>query len=79
MDEKIDALKGDLPEFVVKNKNIYGVLSRGLHELSEDACGQYYELLLQSILLILDQEKAQNEKEKKEEALQKALAGIGGG
>ena len=79
MDEKIDTLKNDLPEFVTKNKKIYGVLSAGLHELSEDACGKYYELLLQSILLILDQEKVQKEKKKKEDAMEKALAGIGSG
>ena len=79
MNEKIDALKDDLPPFVVKNKNIYGVLSKGLHELSEDECGQYYEILLQSILLILDQEKVQKEKENKEEAIRKALAGLGSG
>ena len=37
MGEKIEILADDLPEFLVQNKNIYGILSKGIHELSSNS------------------------------------------
>jgi len=36
MDEKIEKLRSVLPAAVVRNKAAYAILSKGLHELSED-------------------------------------------
>jgi hypothetical protein len=42
-DEKIEKLKADLPDFLVQNRAIYGILSKGIHELSEDDCLKYFD------------------------------------
>lgn len=57
VDEKIELLKDYLPDFMVKNGRVYGLLSKGIHELDEETCGKLYELLRQSSLLMLEQEK----------------------
>ena len=41
-DEKIEALKPYLPEVLVANKNIYGIVSKGIHELSEEECREMF-------------------------------------
>jgi hypothetical protein len=35
MDGRIKILEGVLPEFLVQNRTLYGILSKGIHELSE--------------------------------------------
>jgi hypothetical protein len=73
MDEKIAFLSGHLPDFLVKNKSLYSVLSKGIHELSEEECLDAFEFLKQSIFFILD-----DDRRKKEEldSRQKAEAAI---
>lgn len=63
--DKIGLLKEYLPEFLVKNKPIYGILSKGIHELGEDECNLVFPIVRTSIELILDEKIAQAEKEKK--------------
>ena len=36
--ERIGFLKDYLPDFLVKNKQVYGILSEGIHELTEEDC-----------------------------------------
>ena len=55
MDEKIDMLKSELPSFLVSNQKIYGILSAGIHELSEEECLSYFDIMRVSIELILDE------------------------
>jgi hypothetical protein len=38
IDEIIDDLSDSLPEFLVSNRRIYKVLSKGIHELDEEEC-----------------------------------------
>jgi hypothetical protein len=70
MVDKIDFLKDDLPEILVGNKHIYGILSKGIHELSEDHCLTAFEPLKAIILMILEEDLAKREHEK---AKQKAI------
>src|SRR5690606_6973283 len=35
LSDKIELLKNYLPEFLVENKVLYGIMSKGIHELSE--------------------------------------------
>ena len=35
-DEKIETLSDYLPDLLVRNKNLYGIVSKGIHELSEE-------------------------------------------
>lgn len=55
MDEKIEMLKNHLPDVLVTNKALYGVLSKGIHELSEDECLDYFSVVREIIELILDE------------------------
>jgi len=55
MDEKVSILKDFLPEQLIEMKSAYGILSKGIHELSEKECLAYFPVLKLSIELILDQ------------------------
>jgi hypothetical protein len=68
MEEKVALLKDHLPEFLVQNRKIYSILSIGIHELSEDACLSYFEVMKQSIFVILE-----DDKKKKEELDRRAI------
>lgn len=78
MDEKIEMLKDVLPEFLVQNKKIYGIISKGIHELSEEECLAMFDILKTSIELILDEKKEMVEKESKMKTISAQLAQLGG-
>jgi hypothetical protein len=73
MDEKIRYLKKYLPEFLSKNSVIYSILSKGIHELSENDCLTHFEVVKTGIELILDEKIIQAEKKKKIEVAEKAI------
>ena len=62
MPEKIKLLADYLPEFMVQHAGIYGILSKGIHELTEDECLTYFTTIKAGIKLILDEEIARREK-----------------
>jgi len=64
MDEKIEMLKNHLPDVLVNNKALYGVLSKGIHELSEDECLEYFSVVREIIELILDEFEFARKKQK---------------
>ncbi len=76
MDEKIESLNGYLPSFIVANHGIYGILSKGVHELSEDECLAYFDCMRQSIELILDERLEQLAKKKKQEEVKNTINAI---
>lgn len=76
MDERIKSLKGYLPSFIVENNGIYGILSKGIHELTEDECLAYFDCMRKSIELILDERLEQLAKKKKIEEVKKTLNAI---
>jgi hypothetical protein len=57
MDERIAALKDELPEKVVQNSAVFSVLSVGLHELTEEKCAQYFPVLKAVLFQMLEQEE----------------------
>ena len=63
--EKINLAKDSLPQFLVENKKIYSILSKGIHELNEEECKAYFPILRTSIEIILDEQIEKKEKEKK--------------
>lgn len=65
MTEKIELLKGYLPEVLVENKIMYGIVSKGIHELSEDECKKYFNTVKMGIELILDEKIAKRKAEEK--------------
>ena len=62
--KKIEQLKDYLPEYLVKNRKIFGILSKGVHELSEKECIEFYPVIKISIELILQEKINKIEKEK---------------
>jgi len=76
MDEKVDFLKNHLPSQMVEMRAVYGILSKGVHELGEEECLAYFPALKLSIILILDQKIEEEVKNKKESLVKKAIADI---
>lgn len=82
MDDKIKIVKDYLPEFLVENRSLYGILSTGIHNLTEDECLKYFETVKIGIEQILDEKIVQKEKADKasraREAIQKVHGKISG-
>lgn len=74
--DKIEAIADFLPETLVKHRNVYGILSKGIHELDERTCLSFFGPLRQAIIMILEQDYQIREKEKAAHDLSKSLAGI---
>jgi hypothetical protein len=54
MRERVQALKEDLPRFLVENPGLYGVLSKHVHELSDEECLANFEPLKTAVLIIAE-------------------------
>ena len=74
--EKIKLVRNRLPNFLVQNNKIYSILSKGLHELSEEECKKYFPIVRTAIEIILDEEIEQMEKLKKNKLIEKQLGEI---
>lgn len=74
MDEKIQYIKNFLPETLVENRKIYSILSKGIHELSEDDCLSMFPSLELGIEIILDWKLVEKEKQEKENQLSKFVS-----
>jgi hypothetical protein len=69
MDKKMKMLENHLPDVMIDNKLLYGVLSKGIHELSEEDCLKYFTVVRQIIELILDEWEYERQKvQKKKDA-----------
>lgn len=79
MTEKISLLRGYLPTFLVEQPKIYGLLSKGVHELSEDECLENFATLRIGIEIILDEKIARKQHEAKLAEARAALGRLGGG
>lgn len=74
--ERIKMLEGHLPEALTKNTVIYGILSKGIHELSEEECRKYFPVVKECIYQILGMWESERRKQADEAALNKALNAI---
>ena len=71
--ERIKLLKAYLPDMINSNPAIYGIVSKGIHELSEDDCIKYFPVLQEAIFMILRQWA---QKRKEQDAIKKLEASI---
>lgn len=71
--EKIEVLARHLPSDIVENKNIYKILSAGIHDLSEEECMLHFPVLKSTIDLILDEYITQQQIERDKVALKTAI------
>lgn len=76
VDEKITMLSDYLPNVLTSNPTIYGVLSKGIHELSEEECLAYFPVLKECIQMILGEWEELRKKKEQETALTSALSKI---
>jgi hypothetical protein len=73
MDDKIKLLSRLLPVFLVENRSVYGILSKGIHELSEKECLKAFPVVKIAIEIILDAKLEKEEREKKLAAAKKSI------
>lgn len=73
MDDKIEMLKNYLPETLVEARSIYGILSKGIHSLTEEECLMHFDVVKCGLEMILDDKL---EQKKKAEKRKQTLASI---
>ncbi len=73
MDDKIELLKGSLPDFLVSNRKLYAILSKGIHELDESICLSAFHVTRTGIEMILDEKLREIEQEQKTRAAAKDI------
>lgn len=73
IEQRIKELKNYLPEFLVNNKQIYGIISKGIHELSDEECLKYYPVMYGAIIMILTEWKEKNDREQQIRQLEKDI------
>jgi hypothetical protein len=76
MAERVSELAAHLPPAVVKYKDAYGILSLGLHELSEVDCKRYFPVVRAAVITMLEQKYEAAEKAKVTAELDRAVAAI---
>ncbi|UTI43256.1 hypothetical protein [Niallia sp. RD1] len=79
MQEKVKQLHelGKIPDYLNENKTfIYGILSKGLHQLTEKDCLANYEPLKEAILIILKENSDLEKREKIKKETSKKLNSI---
>lgn len=76
VDEKITMLKDFLPNMLTNNPTIYGILSKGIHALSEEECLAYFPVLKECIYMILSEWEDIRKKREQEAALTSSLSKI---
>lgn len=76
MDAKIDLLKEHLPGFLVENRGLYGILSVGVHTLSEDECLAAFPAVRLAIELILDDRLEEHERDMKLKSAAQSIAAL---
>lgn len=76
MDEKIGILKDHLPKFLVQNRGLYGILSVGVHALSEEECLAAFPAVRLAIELILDDLLEEHERQAKLKSAAQSLTSL---
>jgi hypothetical protein len=72
--QRIKLLKDDLPEFMSANPKIYHLLSKGIHELTEDECEKELPILKKSIEVIISDRIEQLRAKKNRDELTKMIS-----
>ena len=74
MEDKIDLLKGHLPDFLVQNRKVYAILSLGIHELEEHVCLGFFDVMKDAIVMILEDDRKKQEELLRRQHMQDAIA-----
>ena len=76
MKEKVALLKKHLPEFIVQHPELYGILSLGVHELTEDECKKNFEALKSGILVIAEEKLHEIQRAKRYKEASQAIVSV---
>ena len=76
MGDKITMLRGYLPKTLTDNTILYGILSKGIHELDEKECLAYFPVVKECIYMILDEWEEMRRKNAKEKSINSELSKI---
>jgi len=76
--ERIKFLGSHVPSFLRENEGIHAILSKGVHELTEQQCLLHFPVLRSAIDLILEERLAVIESESKRKEISRALGEIRG-
>lgn len=76
VDEKVKMLSGYLPKSLVNNPVFYGIISKGIHELNEKECLEYFPVLQGFIMIVLRQWEKIRRDEEEEKKLAASLSVI---
>lgn len=77
MEERIAILKHHLPRFLVENRTLYGIMSVGVHTLSEAKCLEAFPVVRVGIELILDEYLERYARDKKIADATKGISALG--
>lgn len=76
VDKQIRLLKDYLPAMINDNHVFYGIVSKGIHELSEDECISYFPVLKEAIFMILRQWAQKKQEQEDAKRLRASLSQI---
>ena len=74
--DRIKLLKDYLPKVLVNNSVVYGIISKGIHELSEEECVEYFPVLKTCIMMILEEWEQKRKQTEQERQLSDSLSKI---
>lgn len=74
--DRIKLLKDYLPDLINSSPVIYGIVSKGIHELSEDDCLKYFPILQDSIFMILRQWAQKRKEQETARRLEASISAI---
>ncbi|WP_168801192.1 hypothetical protein [Rhizobium rhizophilum] len=76
MAERINELAAVLPPALIRYKDAYSILSKGLHELTEADCRLYFPVVRAAVIMMLEERYEAAEKAKLTAELDRAVAAI---
>lgn len=76
VDKKIKLLAEYLPKSLVNNPVFYGIISKGIHELSEKECLEFFPVMQSFIMMVLRQWEKIRRDEEEEKKLVASLSNI---
>lgn len=74
--DRISMLHGYLPESLVSHSEVYGILSKGIHELSEEECLAHFHVLQTGLEVILEEKVSALQKANRAQQLKAALSKV---
>ena len=74
--DKIELLQSHLPKAIVKYKKTYSIISKGIHELTEQECLKYFPIVKDAIISMLEQDFLKMENETRQNELENNIKNI---